>query len=339
MASTVDKEGSPLVSFAERQPLVVLTLMQFLDVMSILNLDTAMRSRKMMVSFNTIYVNQEFPALSNYRYKGADNNISVGAALLWVMKREVNLRDFVFTVECNTSSIFWAVDRGLYTVASLLLSKGSKTKMPDVNKGEYGLTRPLHQAVYRQRVDLVKLLLEHGADVNARDNSFYTPLQGACSEAHSIQKAFELAQVLVQDGRADVNLTDAAGQTCLIWEAAKGRTKLVKLLLEGGNAFVDAVDEVGRSALYYASEGNSIPVVEALLEAGANVNILNANDRTSLHVAVRRKHLKVAKTLLAYGANPDAIDEEGKAAFSYAPKGDANWEFLAPSGTKTGAFN
>ena len=150
--------------------------------------------------------------------------------------------------------------------------------MPGVNDGEYSRTAPLHQAVYRQRVDLVTLLLNHGADPNLRDNSHYTPLQGCCSESHHASKACELANALLASGKCDVNVVDAAGQTPLIWESAKGRTSVVELLLKDSAINLNHIDEIGSNALYYTKKNNNIRVVEKLLEAGANPDLVNAND-------------------------------------------------------------
>ena len=47
-----------------------------------------------------------------------------------------------------------------------------------------GLT-PLHQAVLEENVDAVRLLIEHGADVNKQDSDSWTPLHAACAEGHT----------------------------------------------------------------------------------------------------------------------------------------------------------
>lgn len=326
---------SRLCSWVQSHPSLIANILSFVDVTGLCRSDTAIRShRDLRESFLTVLKNAHIPALSNYGFAVDDlTRDGMGAALQWAVKREVDLQGFVFKVKYYESGLFAAVDKGMRDLTELLLTKGLFTGdggMSGLNEGEYGLTAPLHQAVYRQRVDLVSLLLSHGADPDARDNSHYTALQGACSDAHHPGIAYELAKALIR-GNCDLNVVDAAGQTPLIWEAAKGRSNMVGLLLEHGHLDVDAVDEIGSSALYYASKNNNVLVVEKLLKAGATVDIRNANGRTSLHAAARRGHAEVCKLLVRHGASIDAEDSDGKTPWRYvAHHAGPSWRFLEP---------
>lgn len=329
-----------LLGWCDTYPSLLVSVISFLDVKSLCSWDTAVRSSSTQgTSAYLLYKNAFLPAVSAYKFAVDDLTIEgMGAALKWAVRREIDLAGFVFTVKEYKSSIFAAVDKGMYDLAELMLSKGSLAKaggMLGVNEGEYSRTAPLHQAVYRQRVDLVSLLLNHGADPDARDNSHYTALQGACSEAHHPGKAYKLAKALISHGSCDLNVLDAAGQTPLIWESAKGRTNMVELLVGTGTATgtvdLDAVDEIGSCALYYACKSNNIQVVKLLLEANAKVDNLNANRRTPLHTAARKGHTDIAKLLVQHGASLEAEDAEGKTPYSYATRGGPKWAFLEPA--------
>ena len=145
------------------------------------------------------------------------------------------------TIPGYKSALFWAVDRGHADLCELILSKGNAKLKASVSVSEYAQTAPIHQGVFRQRKDIVSILLKHGADVDARDSSFYTPLQGACGEAHTTSKAYDLATLLLEGGASIDSKPDAGGQTVLHWEAAKGHVKLVELLISKGQTLTPCV--------------------------------------------------------------------------------------------------
>ena len=299
-----------------------------LDAQSLLNFDIAMQGA--VAAFKSLFKKAQLPALCKYRYESDGLSGTMSKALSWVMTRECDVNGFILKVEGYKSPIFYAVDKGLYELAELLLTQGSIDGMLGVNDGEYSRTAPLHQAVYRQRVDLVTLLLAHGANPNLRDNSHYTSLQGCCSEAHHASKAYELAKALLSSGDCDLNVVDAAGQTPLIWESAKGRSNMVELLVKDGKADLNHIDEIGSNALYYAAKNNNQAVVRILLLAGADPDLENANGRTSLHVSARRGHVEIAKLLLKHGASSHLEDVEGKCPWKYVAHAGPKWSFLRP---------
>ena len=87
-----------------------------------------------------------------------------------------------------------------------------------------------------------------GADVNARDNYAQTPLYEAVQLGHK-----DVAALLIQNG-ADVNAkTYHDGPTPLHWAAYLGHKDLVALLMENG-ADVNAKDKVGKTPLDVAGE-------------------------------------------------------------------------------------
>lgn len=110
--------------------------------------------------------------------------------------------------------------------------------------------------------DAAHVLIEHGANVNARDFHRFTPLQEAADS-----KQLAIAEDLLKHG-ADVN----------------------------------AVQEDGFSALYLAVDEDQPQIVTLLLRYGADPNIAAANGTSPLHLARSKKEYEMIKLLTKVGA-------------------------------------
>lgn len=108
-------------------------------------------------------------------------------------------------------------------------------------RGHKGFT-PLHYAVLARRKDLVKLLVDKGADVNGRDTRQSTPLHAACLDraagadfgiTQSECASIELVKLLVLEG-ADLNAENCAGRTPLSLAEEAGHDEVVKFLIAKG---------------------------------------------------------------------------------------------------------
>jgi ankyrin repeat protein len=92
---------------------------------------------------------------------------------------------------------------------------------------------------------------------------------------------------LLLDGGANIDARNSHGATPLITASERGNLAMVILLLNRG-AWVDAADHEGNTALHEASLYGHGRCVEALLAAGAQISARNALKFTPLHQAVRR---------------------------------------------------
>ncbi|XP_065828038.1 poly [ADP-ribose] polymerase tankyrase-1-like [Oscarella lobularis] len=117
---------------------------------------------------------------------------------------------------------------------------------------------PLHLAAGYNQVEVAEYLLEHGADVNAKDKGGLIPLHNASSYGH-----VEMAALLIKHG-ALVNATDRWNFTPLHEAAQKGRTQLCSLLILHG-ADVNMKNQEGQTACDLATAQD----VKALLSAAA----------------------------------------------------------------------
>lgn len=125
---------------------------------------------------------------------------------------------------------------------------------------------PLHLACYKKRsVEVVKLLVNHGADVNATEAKIkYTPLHFAIDVGADI----DLLEYLVDI--CDVNVEDSVHKTPLFKACASDFMEAVKLILKKDTRSVNVSPISEFSALSSAASVGNLEMVRLLLEAGAD---------------------------------------------------------------------
>lgn len=165
---------------------------------------------------------------------------------------------------------------------------------------------PLHLAVLRGHVPLVRLLLQRGAPVGATDHAGRTPLHEAAWQGHS-----QVAELLLLRG-APAGARTGDGLTPLHWAAALGRTLLAGRLLSTPGPGPAVADVRGWTAAHWAAVGGRLPVLE-LLAAGGCPDLDGA-----LLVAAAAGRSAALRLLLACGARADARDGAGATALGVA---------------------
>jgi ankyrin repeat protein len=187
-----------------------------------------------------------------------------------------------------------AAKNGNAEMVKLLVDTGA-----DVNTTGYSDYSALHSAVFGQHTEVVKLLLANKADVNAASTNGVTPLYIASQEGHT-----EVVKLLLAN-KADVNAKNRFGVTPLFMASDNGHPEVVKLLL-AAKADVNAVRKIdGVTPLLMASQNGHTEIVKLLLAAKANVNAkarLGGKDYTPLSVAKRKGHTQIVRLLGADGA-------------------------------------
>lgn len=167
-------------------------------------------------------------------------------------------------------------DRGL---ANLVVN-GEDSEFPEG-------TTLLHLAVQAGNADVVKLLVESGAELNKRNSEGRAPLHDA------IECCFgEATELLVESG-AEVDISAAA---------ILGATELVSELLSENQELAND-RSTNLSPLGWAAFGDQPETAELLIKAGARM------DDGELLCAAAVGHVDVTRILLAHGADPNQIDE------------------------------
>jgi ankyrin repeat protein len=120
----------------------------------------------------------------------------------------------------------------------------------------------LAEAVETENIDIVRLLIELGAEVNDEDKIMYdneTSLSRACYKGN-----LEIVRLLLDSGAwTDTERNDYEYWNPLLCAASSGNIEIVKLLVERG-ANVDVIRDGGNTALSIAKYGNHQNIVEYL---------------------------------------------------------------------------
>ncbi|BHF75266.1 Ankyrin-2 [Sparganum proliferum] len=240
------------------------------------------------------------------------------------------------------SPLHLAAKRGRAAVARQLL----QVKSDNVNaEGRNGLT-PLHMAVHYNHVQLVELLLDHGADASCAAGNGYTALHIAAKKNHQ-----DIASLLLADDHDNHRSTNAesrSGFTPLHLASQEGNVDMVGLLLLNG-AEPNHQAKNGLTPLHLAAQEDRVNVAQQLVSSGADISavshagytplhtachfgrlnmvryLLSLADRvdvnrttkmgfTPLHLAAQQGHSQIACLLLEHGADANLLNEQGLTA-------------------------
>ncbi len=168
---------------------------------------------------------------------------------------------------------------------------------------------PLSLAASGGYVNIIKLLLDYGAEINSRTGSKLgiSPLMLAAMNGHT-----QAVKVLIDMG-SDVNAQiETNRNTALTLACFQGRSDVVGLLLEK-KANIEHRAKTGLTPLMEAASGGYEQVGRVLLENGADVNAppVPTTKDTVLTIAAEKGHLKFVQLLIEYGAQLDARNKKG----------------------------
>ncbi|OQA91454.1 MAG: Ankyrin repeats (3 copies) [Elusimicrobia bacterium ADurb.Bin231] len=214
-------------------------------------------------------------------------------------KRHKNLlkQERKFLKEKQDEFLFDAVLNGSLIKLRFFLEEGM-----DVNaKSREGVSL-LHSAAETGHMAIASFLIEKKININARDNSNQTPLLKA--------KNFDMIKLLVENG-ANINAVDAKGMSCLHYASQRGKTDIVKYLV-GHGALVNIKDVLGRIPLHEAARNDFTEIVEFLVSCGADINAKDDRGLTPLHISAENRNYDTVKYLLENGAVINAVTKNNE---------------------------
>ncbi|XP_054431424.1 ankyrin repeat and SOCS box protein 3 isoform X2 [Pteronotus mesoamericanus] len=164
------------------------------------------------------------------------------------------------------SALHFAASRGHWKIVQILLEAGA-----DPNATTLEETTPLFLAVENGRIDVLRLLLRHGANVNG---------------SHSMCGWNALHQATFQEN-----------------------AEIIKLLLKRG-ANKECQDDFGITPLFVAAQYGKLESLSILISSGANVNCQALDKATPLFIAAQEGHTECVELLLSSGADPNLYCNE-----------------------------
>jgi cytohesin len=211
--------------------------------------------------------------------------INQGADLEGKNKDAIFLVGDVQSIGCTPLYVAAGVPDQKDDLVRLLLEAGANpnTRGPD---GQI----PLHYVARGGGISRVELLISSGSDVNARDKKGVSPAM----------IAFELGQTDI----FDLMVAHGATVSTDLMSAYKGNLSRVQSLMENGKA--QERFEQGLTLLHAAAVGGQTAIVDLLLANGLDVRSKTQAGYTALHHAVAGNHREVAELLLAKGADVNA---------------------------------
>ncbi|KAI3688006.1 hypothetical protein L1987_81712 [Smallanthus sonchifolius] len=198
------------------------------------------------------------------------------------------------TKDGNTA-LHLAVEERRRDCARLLLTSGAQFDICNSSAGE----TPLHIAAALGDENMVKLLIQMGANKNIQNRDRKTAYDVAVEHGHT-------------------RLFDALGLADTLSVAAtKGDIRTIKRLLEDG-VTINGLDQHGWTVLHRASFKGRADIVQILVNKGIDIDARDEDGYTALHCAVESGHTDVIELLVKKGADVDARTNKGATAMQIA---------------------
>ncbi|XP_030025726.2 LOW QUALITY PROTEIN: protein phosphatase 1 regulatory subunit 12B [Manduca sexta] len=194
-------------------------------------------------------------------------------------------------------------------LASLLHADCSEIDVVDEN----GCTA-LQRAAADGHVEVVQLLLQHGADPNKQDN-----LHGNTAAHEAAWKGYSRCVSLLAHGGAELRARNAGGFAPLHLACQNGHNQSCREILLAG-APPDLQNNYGDTSLHTAARYGHAGVTRILISAQCRVSEQNKNGDTALHIAAAMGRRKLTRILLEAGCDKSIKNQQGETARDIATR-------------------
>ncbi|KAJ7381252.1 hypothetical protein OS493_001369 [Desmophyllum pertusum] len=205
-----------------------------------------------------------------------------------------------------------AASRGDIQAVTFLLQKGVDVNAKNLS-GDTALCCVLRRCLMRpSAMEIVKLLVSFGADINAMNDRSKTPLQIA------VEINFDNAAELLLELGCETKVKDINSNSPLHFSAQNKNGKLTKMLLQYGADATVQEYSCGRTALHVAVNYNSVDTATVLLDHGVDMDVTDKLGHTPLAVALNCGYFPMVQLLAQQGSNVHAKDTCVKTPLSIA---------------------
>lgn len=216
-------------------------------------------------------------------------------------EEKLQLTQFLWKQEifkmAKTGNLLWV--QYLINSQPLLVSSTDKNGAP-----------PLMWAIYGGHLEIVKLLINKGADPNQKgliylddpkDAYYGSPLVTAAGEGHLsvLQYLLETLNLNLEDSEIDKDGKETKW-TALMWAASKGQLSIIEYLVSKG-AQINCIEQInGETPLHQAAKSGHMEVVQFLFKQGADLNAKNKYGQTPYFSAFEAGETTVTDFLRNY---------------------------------------
>lgn len=174
----------------------------------------------------------------------------------------------------------------------------------------------LHVACYRDNTEIIKYLLDNGADMNAQsDDEGHTPLHIACDAV----VALETVEAFVARG-VDIDIRNDHEDTPLLLVCSNAdNLEVVKYLISKG-ADINAKNYYGNTPLRNACSCGTLEIVKYLVECGVELEQRDYESKTALMIAKKGGYTEIVEILKAAGAKDRVVKKPVKQKSTKAKK-------------------
>lgn len=206
------------------------------------------------------------------------------AKLLILKNAKINVEDSI-----GNTALYYAIISGNTETVKLLLENGAR-----INRTHF----LLHSCIRHKFVDIAKVLIESGDNINARDDKYWTPLLLAIRYCDG-----DMVQYLISKGAITGQLLHEVGELHILVEYTKNEDHLrnvLNTLISNGILFES--NHQSRPALIHGLLFRNYRAVSVMIKEGANVNLMFDYDLLdALDYARNAKNLTMIKLLVYAG--------------------------------------
>jgi len=183
------------------------------------------------------------------------------------------------------------------------------------SEGDDDPSRCLWNAAREGDAESVTYFLDLGADPSFADPADTSPLHCAALGGH-----WEVVKLLLDAGAA-IDAQTNTGRTALAFACGQNLINIVRMLITRG-ANVDKQDSKHRTPMHFAARGGFDGVIQLLLNQGADINAADEEGNSPLHHAAHRGNAAVTRLLISRGANMMAQAVDGRTPLDCATDGE-----------------